>query len=159
MTRTSIGFIIHTSALLTIATIFAYIVIYIPLFGRCDSDIRNFLKNSENSILYTLYLLQDYLLPQRYWLIFIPAFIIALMSAIYITLPIYNNQLLDLGEPEQKDNISQMVSFEKIDIYNTIYNILDDNSNFVTDANIDKEYPGVMEIPINKVCEKLYRSK
>lgn len=134
----SIGFIIYfiTQAMSFICVF--YVLIYYPLTYM-------FLNKtlSHNNL---MIMLSDYILPQGYWLIYIPAGLLMTMTYIYMFLPLYNEQKTQVYS--ESDDIKQ---FSKM--------FVDDKSSLYLQKNMDIELPGVEDLMIHKVNERLYRNK
>lgn len=91
-------------------------------------------------------MLSDYILPQGYWLVYLPAVLLMSMTYIYMFLPLYNKQ--NLQKYSESDNIKQ---FSRM--------FVDDKSTLYIQKNMDIEMPGVEDLMIHKVNERLYRNK
>lgn len=134
----SIGFIIYfiTQAMSFICVF--YVLIYYPL------TYMFLIKTLSHNNL--MIMLSDYILPQGYWLIYIPAGLLMTMTYIYMFLPLYNEQKTQVYS--ESDDIKQ---FSKM--------FVDDKSSLYLQKNMDIELPGVEDLMIHKVNERLYRNK
>jgi len=134
----SIGFIIYIiTQTMTFICLF-YILVYYPLTYIFMNKIL-----SKNDL---LIMLSDYILPQGYWLVYLPAVLLMSMTYIYMFLPLYNKQ--NLQKYSESDNIKQ---FSRM--------FVDDKSTLYIQKNMDIEMPGVEDLMIHKVNERLYRNK
>lgn len=134
----SIGFIIYIiTQTMTFICLF-YIFVYYPLTYIFMNKIL-----SKNDL---LIMLSDYILPQGYWLVYLPAVLLMSMTYIYMFLPLYNKQ--NLQKYSESDNIKQ---FSRM--------FVDDKSTLYIQKNMDIEMPGVEDLMIHKVNERLYRNK
>ncbi|KKA03290.1 Phosphatidylinositol N-acetylglucosaminyltransferase subunit HuGPI19 [Hanseniaspora uvarum DSM 2768] len=134
----SIGFIIYIiTQTMTFICLF-YIFVYYPLTYIFMNKIL-----SKNDL---LIMLSDYILPQGYWLVYLPAVLLMSMTYIYMFLPLYNKQ--NLQKYSESDNIKQ---FSRM--------FVDDKSTLYIQKNMDIEMPGVEDLMVHKVNERLYRNK
>lgn len=134
----SVGFIIYliTQAMSFICVF--YVLVYYPLTYMLGSTCL-----SDNSLLMMLF---DYILPQGYWLVYLPAVLLMTMAYIYMFLPLYNREKL-LVHSESED----MHEFSRV--------FVDDKSKLYENENMDIELPGVEDLMIHKVNQRLYRNK
>lgn len=134
----SVGFIIYLITQgMSFICIF-YVLVYYPLTYMLGSTCL-----SDNSLLMMLF---DYILPQGYWLVYLPAVLLMSMTYVYMVLPLYNQEQL-LKHSECKD----IQEFSRI--------FVDDKSKLYQSENMDMELPGVEDLMIHKVNERLYRNK
>ncbi|KAH3900353.1 phosphatidylinositol N-acetylglucosaminyltransferase GPI19 SCDLUD_003327 [Saccharomycodes ludwigii] len=106
-------------------------------------------------------ILDDFVfIPQKYWILILSSCLIMTMFYIYLVLPILNFQTFRPTKINKSNNVNTETD-DKCDdlLLDNVHNFVDEYSCLLNNKeSLDKEKIGVVDVPIHRVCEKLYLS-
>ncbi|XBW35519.1 hypothetical protein QEN19_001092 [Hanseniaspora menglaensis] len=132
----SIGFIVYLITQVLTFLCLGYILIYYP--------INNLFCWKKFDELEASKLLSSYIFPQGFWIIFGPSLILVCLVFIYIFIPLYNENII-----LQASNTEYSKSLLYVDNKGKLY----------AKNDLDTELPGVEDILLFKINQRLYRDK
>ena len=132
----SFGFIIYLITQVMTFLSLGYILIYYTI-----NDIFKSTRLHDSTV---ISILRGYIFPQGYWLIFLPSFLLMAIIFVYLFIPLHNENIIS-----KNSNIQ----YKKSLLY------IDDKGKLYTYENLDIEQPGVEDLMLFKVNQRLYREK
>lgn len=130
----SIGFLIYfVTQVMTFLSV-AYILVYYVINDLAKlARLDKFTFSS---------FLEDYIFPQGFWIVFLPVLLLAAIIFVYLFIPLYNENIIIENSKAQ---------------YTRSLLYVDDKGKLYRNENLDVELPGVEDIMLFKVNERLYR--